>query len=127
MTNTRRILLQVTLPFTLVGLVCLGFSFLGVWSINRLQENRARIISTNVRKLQAALEMEIRLRQFRFHSVLMLIEPNPQRRAVVVEDRKQFEAAFASATYCATGTSSARRCTSNSPVNWCSASQRPNV
>jgi len=97
MTNTKRILLQVTLPFTLVGFVFLGFSFLGVWSINRLQENRARIISTNVRKLQASLEMEIRLRQFRFHSVLVLIEANPKRREVVDEDRAQFEQAFASA------------------------------
>ena len=97
MTNTRRILLQVTLPFTLVGFVFLGFSFLGVWSINRLQENRARIISTNVRKLQTSLEMEIRLRQFRFHSVLMLIEAIPKRREAADEDRREFEQAFASA------------------------------
>jgi two-component system, NtrC family, sensor histidine kinase HydH len=97
MTNTRRILLQVTLPFTLVGFVFLGFSFLGVWSINRLQENRARIISTNVRKLQASLQMEIRLRQFRFHSVLMLIEAAPKRREVAGHDRAQFEEAFATA------------------------------
>jgi two-component system, NtrC family, sensor histidine kinase HydH len=97
MTNTRRILIQVTLPFTLVGLVFLGFSFLGVWSINRLQENRARIITSNVRKLQAALEMEIRLRQFRFHSVLMLVDPTPRRRVVVDADRRQFAEAFASA------------------------------
>jgi signal transduction histidine kinase len=96
-TITRRLLLQVTLPSLVIGLLLLVPTFLGVWSINRLQTNRARLVSKNVRSLQAAREMELRLRQFRSHSILYLIEPTRQRRQLVDEDYRQFEAAFATA------------------------------
>jgi signal transduction histidine kinase len=87
----RRILIQVTLPALLVGCLSLGTCVIGLWSINRLQTNRTRILSKNVRSLQAAQEMEIRLRQLRFHSFVYLMDPRPGRRRVVDEDNQQFE------------------------------------
>jgi signal transduction histidine kinase len=94
MTNNRRILVQVTLPAVLIGLLLLGTCVIGVGSINRLQANRALILSKNVRSLQAAQEMEIRLRQLRFHSFVYLMDPTPARRSDVDEDHRQFEEAF---------------------------------
>ncbi len=91
MTNTRRLLLQVTLPAVLVGLALLGISLRGVWSIQRLQQNRARLTRRNVRSLLAAQEMETLLRQVRAHSILYVVEPTPQRRQVYEDDCRQFE------------------------------------
>jgi signal transduction histidine kinase len=97
MTTTRRLLVGVTLPAVLAGLALLGASFLGVWSIHRLQQNRARLVSRNVRALQVAQEMEILLRQVRSHSVLYLIDPTPERRKVYEEDCRQFDLVLARA------------------------------
>jgi signal transduction histidine kinase len=95
MASNRRILVQVTLPAVVIGLLLLGTCLIGVWSINRLQSNRATILSKNVRSLQEAQEMEIRLRQLRFHAFLYLMDPTPARRALVDEDHSQFEQALA--------------------------------
>jgi signal transduction histidine kinase len=97
MTNTRRLLLQVTLPAVLVGLGLLVGSLLGVWSIHRLQQNRARLLSSNVRSLLVAQKMEVRLRQVRAHSILYVVEPTTQRRQVYLEDCRQFEETLAAA------------------------------
>src|SRR5258708_7617383 len=65
---SRRILIQVTAPAVLIGLILLGASLASVWSINRLQRNLAGILTGNVASLEAAQELEIKLRQLRFHS-----------------------------------------------------------
>jgi signal transduction histidine kinase len=90
----RRILLQVTLPAVLVGLVFLAACLVGVWSINRLQRNRAVLLTQNVRSLQAAQEMEVRLRQLRLHSLLYVMDTSPARREIVEEANRQFQEAF---------------------------------
>jgi signal transduction histidine kinase len=90
----RRILLQVTLPAVLVGLVFLAACLVGVWSINRLQTNRAELLTRNVRSLQAAQEMELRLRQLRLHSLLYVMDPGPARRATVDAAHHQFQQAY---------------------------------
>ena len=97
MTYTRRLLLQVTLPAVLVGFALLAASLQGVWSIQRLQRNRAHLMSRNVRSLQTYQEMMIRLRQVRGHSILYLLEPTPPRRQVFENDCRQFEACVAAA------------------------------
>lgn len=97
MTTARRLLVQVTLPSVVVGLVLLVASLLGVWSINRLQQNRARLVTRNVRSLQVAQQMEIYLRQVRSHSILYLIDPTAERRAVYEEDCRLFEVVLARA------------------------------
>jgi signal transduction histidine kinase len=96
-TTNRHILTQVTLPALSIGLLLFGTCLVGVWSINRLQVNRALILSKNVRTLQTTQEMEIRLRQLRFHSFVYLMDPTQARRAPIDEDHRQFEDALFSA------------------------------
>jgi signal transduction histidine kinase len=90
----RRILFQVTVPAVLVGLAFLAACLVGVWSINRLQHNRDILLQRNVRALQAAGEMEVRLRQLRLRSVLYVMDPTPPRREAVEAAHRQFEEAF---------------------------------
>jgi signal transduction histidine kinase len=51
-------------------------------------------LSQNVANLQAAQELEIRLRQLRFHSFVYLVDPSPARFDVIQNDHKNFEAAL---------------------------------
>jgi two-component system, NtrC family, sensor histidine kinase HydH len=90
----RRILLQLTAPTVLIGAVLFGACLASVLSINRLQANLARILSENVTSLEAAQELEIQLRQLRFHSFLHVIDPTEQRRAFVDSDHAGFESAM---------------------------------
>jgi signal transduction histidine kinase len=90
----RRILIQLTAPTVLIGTVLFGACLASVWSINRLQANLARILSRNVASLEAAQGLEIQLRQLRFHSFLLVIDPTDDRRRLVEEDHNGFEAAM---------------------------------
>jgi signal transduction histidine kinase len=89
----RRILLQLTAPTVLIGTVLFASCLASVWSINRLQANLATILSENVASLEAAQELEIQLRQLRFHSFLSIVDPNEERRALVEQDHIAFEKA----------------------------------
>jgi signal transduction histidine kinase len=91
---SRRILIQVTAPAVLIGLILLGASLASVSSINRLQRNLAGILSENVASLEAAQELEIKLRQLRFHSFMCVLDPTPARRSMVEEDHRGFESAL---------------------------------
>lgn len=93
----RRIVLQVTAPTVLIGLLLFGSCVAGVWSINRLQRNLARILSDNVASLLAAQELEIRIRQLRFHLFVHVMDPRPERLEPVYEDERAFEVALAKA------------------------------
>src|ERR1700676_5086718 len=90
----RRILLQLTAPTVLIGTVLFGACLASVWSINRLQANLATILQENVTSLEAAGELEIQLRQLRFHSFLDVIESTEQRRNDVEKDHEGFENAM---------------------------------
>jgi signal transduction histidine kinase len=91
----RRILLQLTAPTVLIGTVLFAVCLASVWSINRLQANLASILSENVASLQAAQELEIKLRQLRFHSFLLRFDPTDERRKEVEKDHAGFEEALA--------------------------------
>src|SRR5439155_24657248 len=91
----RRMLIQITAPTVVIGAVLFGACLASVWSINRLQGNLAQILSENVTSLQAAQELEIQLRQLRFHSFLNVIEPSEKRREDVAQDHARFEKAMA--------------------------------
>jgi two-component system sensor histidine kinase HydH len=93
----RRIVVQVTAPTVLIGLLLFAACMASVWSINRLQRNLARILSNNVASLVAAQEIEIRLRQLRFHSFVYMMDPRPERRELVRADEQAFENALAQA------------------------------
>src|SRR2546421_10806128 len=90
----RRILIQLTAPTVLIGAVLFGACMTSVWLINHLQANLAQILQENVASLEAAQELEIQLRQLRFHSFLLIIDPNPQRREFVEKDHARFELAM---------------------------------
>src|SRR5579885_390887 len=94
--NTH-LLLRVTAPAVAVGLVLLGACLVSVRYIHRLQRNLADALSENVSSLQAAQEMEIRVRQLRFHALLYLMDPAPGRLALIEEDQERFEQALAQA------------------------------
>jgi two-component system, NtrC family, sensor histidine kinase HydH len=94
---TGQILYRVALPsvslVVLLVAACLG----GVWSIAYLQANQARILSKNVSSLLAAQELEVRLRQLRFHSFMYVMEPTKGRKERMDLDIRQFEEALARA------------------------------
>jgi two-component system sensor histidine kinase HydH len=90
----RRVLIQVAAPAVVIGLVLLGTCLASAWYINRLQRNLSSVLSQNVANLQAAQELEIRLRQLRFHSFVYLVDPSPARFDVIQSDHKNFEAAL---------------------------------
>jgi signal transduction histidine kinase len=90
----RRILLQLTAPTVLIGIALFATCMVSWWSLNRLQANLARILSENVSSLQAARELEIAMRQLRFHTFLELMDPTEKHHKAVVDDRKGFEAAM---------------------------------
>lgn len=91
----RRVWLQASVPAVLLGLALLGGSLASVWSVSRLQANLARILSENVASLEAAQELEIRLRHLRLHALLYVLDPSPVRRQLVENDHRAFEAALA--------------------------------
>jgi signal transduction histidine kinase len=93
----RRILIQVTAPAVLIGLLLFGACLASAWYINRLQMNLNQVLSQNVRSLEAAQELEIRVRQLRFHSYRYLIRPQPLRLQEIDTDHNRFEEALARA------------------------------
>jgi signal transduction histidine kinase len=90
----RRLFFQVAGPALVIGLVLLGACLASAWYINRLQNNLASILSQNVSSLRAAQELEIKLRQLRFHSFLYVIDPTHAPKRPMREDHAGFEAAL---------------------------------
>ncbi len=90
----RRILLQVTAPAMVIGLLLLAACLAGAWYTNRLQKDLTRIRTKNVISLQAAQKLEISLRQLRFHSFLYLLDPKPIRLEPIQDDHDAFEKAL---------------------------------
>jgi two-component system sensor histidine kinase HydH len=90
----RRILMQVTGPAIVIGVLLFATCLVNASYISRLQTNLANILSENVTSLEAAQELEIRVRQLRFHSFLYLIDSSSARLQRITEDHRQFEEAL---------------------------------
>jgi signal transduction histidine kinase len=90
----RNLLIRVTAPAVLIGLVLLGGSLAAARYINQLQANLTGILGENVRSLRAAQELEIRVRQLRFHSFLYLIDPTDNWLKRIDDDQRRFEEAL---------------------------------
>jgi two-component system, NtrC family, sensor histidine kinase HydH len=105
----RRLFLQMALPALVIGLLLFGTCLVSAWYVQRLQANLARILSENVTSQEAAQELEIRVRQLRFHSLLYLIDPAPARRPPIDQDHQNFEHALRVAQASAS-TEDERRC-----------------
>jgi two-component system, NtrC family, sensor histidine kinase HydH len=86
----RRILIQVTAPAVIIGALLFGTCLLAAWYINRLQSDLSNVLSRNVNSLKAAEELEIRVRQLRFHSFTYLSDPKPERLEQFREDDRRF-------------------------------------
>jgi len=94
----RALFLKTAAPAALFSLALFGACAAAVWSINRLQGNLALILSDNVAAMAAAHDLEIQLRQLRFHSFVQVVETSEQRqderRNVVEDDLAGFEEAL---------------------------------
>jgi signal transduction histidine kinase len=87
----HKLLLQITAPAVLIGLLLFGACAISTWQINRLQTNMAQILANNVASLRAAEQMEINLRRLRFHCFLYLINPSPDFEKDIHGDHERFE------------------------------------
>jgi signal transduction histidine kinase len=93
----RKILLQVTGPTLVIGLLLFGACLVSAWYINRLQTDLANLLSQNVASQREAQQLEINVRQLRLHAFLYLIAPAPDRLDVVRQDQQRFEQCLADA------------------------------
>lgn len=93
----RKVVIQVTAPAVVTGLLLVGTCAVGAWSIHRLQTNLGHILSRNVASLQAALELENTTRRLRYHSLLYLTRPSPDELQEILHREKDFEAALVQA------------------------------
>jgi signal transduction histidine kinase len=89
----HRILIQVTTPAVAIGLLLFGACLASAWYVSRLQSNLASVLTAHVSSQKAAQELEIRVRQLRYHSFLYLLDPTPDRRKRITEDHDAFAAA----------------------------------
>jgi signal transduction histidine kinase len=91
----RRILIQVTTPGLIIGLLLFFVCVAGAWFIDRLQSNMAKVLSQNVTSLQAAQELEIHVHRLRFHTFLNILDPKRQaRQSSIDQDHQRFEEAL---------------------------------
>jgi signal transduction histidine kinase len=86
----RRILIQVTGPAVLIGALLFGTCLLAAWYINRLQTDLNNVLSRNMNSLKAAEDLEIKVRQLRFHTFTYLSDPKPERLEQFRNDDQEF-------------------------------------
>src|ERR1019366_8184437 len=90
----RKMLLRFTIPSVIIGLFLFAACLISIRYIHRLQTNLADILNQNVSSLQAVQELEIQVRQLRFHTVLHLLNPQPDRLLRIKDDQAKFEVAL---------------------------------
>src|SRR5207244_7277853 len=86
--------IQVATPALLIGPLLIITCLASDWYINRLQTNLDTIRLKNVVSLRAALDLEMSLRQLRYHDLLYLGDPQPSRLGRIQEDREHFKNAL---------------------------------
>src|SRR5262245_30570081 len=90
----QRLLIRVTAPAVVIGLLLLATCLASIRYINRLQTNLTDILAENVTSLQAAQELQICVRQMRYHTMLYLQKPQQARLRRIKDDQKNFEEAL---------------------------------
>ena len=95
----RRLLIQMTAPTVVVGLLLFAVCLVSAWSVNHLQSRLSIILAQNVTSMEAAQELEINLRKLRFHCYRYLIEPkqanaNSDLLVQLSEDDRNFRTAL---------------------------------
>jgi signal transduction histidine kinase len=91
---SRKVVFQVAAPAVLIGLALVATCLVGIWSIQRLQNNLGHILSRSVASLQAALELENAIRQVRHHSLLYLTGWENASLPEIEQAELHFEAAL---------------------------------
>jgi two-component system, NtrC family, sensor histidine kinase HydH len=90
----RKLLLQVTGPTVIIGLVLFAVCLVGVWFTVRSQRRLTDVLSQEVVSMQAGQELEIRVRQLRFRDFLNLVDPAHARRQPLDDAQRNFEKAL---------------------------------
>jgi two-component system sensor histidine kinase HydH len=90
----RRILIQVTTPALVIGLLLFGACLASGWIIQRLQGNIAHILSKNVASLEATRDLEIHLRELRFRCFVYLVEPDKAVLPEIAKANRSFREAL---------------------------------
>ncbi|MBX9681239.1 MAG: hypothetical protein K2X38_20985 [Gemmataceae bacterium] len=93
----RSLSFRLLAPSVFVGLLLLGGSVLSLRYLYLLQSTSARMLAENVVSLEAAQELEIHVRQLRFHNLLYLLDPQAERLTKIGEDEASFEQALQAA------------------------------
>jgi hypothetical protein len=93
----HRLLIRVTAPAVLIGLILFGACVAGAVYIKRLQNNLTNVLNENVASLESAEKLEMNVRQLRFHNLLYLIRPSSDQLALIEKDQRAFETALANA------------------------------
>jgi two-component system sensor histidine kinase HydH len=91
---SRQLVLQVTAPAVVIGLVLVVACLASAWSIDRLQRNLADILSENVTSLEAAGDLEAALRQLRTRALLYVMDPTPARLEGLADAQQDVESAL---------------------------------
>ncbi len=99
----RRLVLRVAAPAVAVGLLLLVASLAGIAIIDRLQADQTEMLTRHVAGLQAAEDLQIRVRQLRFHTFLYLLDPEDTRLNPVRIDEQNLETSLAAARAAAVG------------------------
>jgi len=66
----------------LVAITCL----VSTWYLNRLEADLGKAVRQSAAGMEAAEELQIRLRQLRFHSLMAAADPSPTRRKLLEDD-----------------------------------------
>jgi signal transduction histidine kinase len=90
----RRLLIQVTGPAVIIGGLLFGTCLLATWYINRLQTDLTDVLSRNMNSLEAAENLEIKVRQLRFHYFTYLSDTKPERYEQFLTDDREFAKAL---------------------------------
>jgi signal transduction histidine kinase len=84
-------------PFVVLGGLVAVACLASIWYINRLQDGLARAVRHDAARMAAAEELQIRLRQLRFHSLMAAADPSSSRQRLVDDDRSLVGSALAAA------------------------------
>jgi len=84
----------VAWPLVGLGILLAVACLAGVWYINKVEADLGRAVRYDVRRLQAAEEMQVWLRQLRFHSTLYAADSTASRRQEVLADERGFASAL---------------------------------
>jgi two-component system, NtrC family, sensor histidine kinase HydH len=90
----RKLLLQVTVPSVLIGLVLFAACLVSGWFTLQSQHNLTRLLSQEVASMQAAQELQICVRQLRFRDFLNVMDPVHARQRPIDDARGTFERAL---------------------------------